>query len=322
MASLRCVAAVFTLVWAVVPAALAQGYPAKPIRIVVGFAAGGPTDLAARLIAQKLTAKWGQQVVVDVRPGAGGNIAAEIVARSAPDGYTLLLPAFAHAVNPTLFRKLPFDTLKDFAPVALFASAANILATHPSVPATSLKELIALAKARPGQLTFGSAGNGTASHLAGELLNMMAGIRITHVPYKGSAPASTDLLGGQISMAFPGVAIALPYTRSGRLRSLAIASLKRSRIMPEVPTMSEAGLPGFEVISWYGLLAPAGTPADIVQRLNAEVTQSLHDADSMERLGSFGAEPVDSTPAQFDAFIRNEVVKWAKVIHAAGLHVD
>ncbi|HSQ04129.1 MAG TPA: tripartite tricarboxylate transporter substrate binding protein [Burkholderiales bacterium] len=305
-----------------VAVAQAQTYPAKPIRVVVGFAAGGPTDLAARLIGQKLTEKWGQQVVVDVRAGAGGNIAAEIVAKAPPDGYTLLLPAFAHAVNPTLFRKLPFDTLKDFAPIALFASAANILAVHPSVPATSVKELIALAKARPGQLTFGSAGNGTASHLAGELLNMMAGVRLTHVPYKGSAPASTDLLGGQISMAFPGVAIALPHTRSGRLRSLAITSLRRSRIMPELPTMSEAGLEGFEVISWYGLLAPTGTPAEVVQRLNADVTRGLHDADAMERLSSFGAEPVDTTPAQFGAFIQKEVAKWAKVIHAANMHVD
>ncbi len=319
---LRWLAAFFCLGFLAAPAALGQRYPVKPIRIVVGFAAGGPTDLAARLIGQKLTERWGQQVVVDIRPGAGGNIGAEIVARAAPDGYTLLLPAFAHAVNPTLFRKLPFDTVKDFAPVALFASAANILATHPSVPATSLAQLIALARARPGQLTFGSAGNGTASHLAGELLNMMAGIHITHIPYKGSAPASTDLLGGQISMAFPGVAIALPYARSGRLRPLAITSLKRSRIMPEVPTMSEAGLAGFEVISWYGLLAPAGTPADIVQRLNTEVTQSLRDPDALERLGSFGGEPVESTPAQFGEFIASEVAKWAKVIRAAGLHVD
>lgn len=300
----------------------AQQYPAKPIRIVVGFAAGGPTDVAARVVGQKFTEKFGQQVIVDVRAGAGGNIAAEIVAKSPPDGYTLLLPAFAHAVNPSLFKKLPYDAVKDFAPVAMVASAANILATHPSVPAHSIQELISLAKTKPGQLTYGSAGNGSASHLAGELINMMAGIKLTHVPYKGSAPASTDLIGGQISIAFPGVAIALPHTRAGRLRSLAITSLRRSKIMPEVPTMSEAGLKGFEVISWYGLLAPAGTPREIVQRLNAEVIRSMRDPDAIERLDSFGAEPMENTPEEFGAFIAAEVAKWARVIKAASVHVD
>ena len=303
-------------------AVIAQSYPAKPVRIVVGFAAGGPTDIAARLAARKLTEKLGQQFIVDVRPGAGGAIATEIVAKAPADGYTLLVPAFAHAVNPALHEKLPFDTGKDFAPIALFASAANILAVHPSVPAKSVSELIAIAKARPGQLTYGSAGNGTASHLAGELFDMMAGVKLTHVPYKGSAPASTDLLGGQISAAFPGVAIALPHTRAGRLRSLAITSLKRSRAMPEVPTMSEAGLRGFEVISWYGLLAPAGTPQEIVQWLNAAIDRSVHEPDALERFASFGAEPVDMTPDAFGTFIRNELEKWAKVVKAAGMHVD
>lgn len=303
-------------------AVIAQSYPAKSVRIVVGFAAGGPTDIAARLAARKLTEKLGQQFIVDVRPGAGGAIATEIVAKAPADGYTLLVPAFAHAVNPALHEKLPFDTGKDFAPIALFASAANILAVHPSVPAKSVSELIAIAKAQPGQLTYGSAGNGTASHLAGELFDMMAGVKLTHVPYKGSAPASTDLLGGQISAAFPGVAIALPHTRAGRLRSLAITSLKRSRAMPEVPTMSEAGLRGFEVISWYGLLAPAGTPQEIVQRLNAAIDRSVHEPDALERLASFGAEPVDMTPDAFGTFIRNELEKWAKVVKASGMHVD
>lgn len=302
--------------------ALAQQYPVKPIRIVVGFSPGGPTDTAARLIGQKLTARWGQQVIVDVRPGAGGNIAAEHVAKSAPDGYTLLLPAFAHAVNPSLFSKLPFDTVRDFAPVALFSMAANVLAVHPSVPARSVGELIALSKARPEQLTYGSAGNGTASHLAGELFNMIAGTTITHVPYKGSAPASADLLGGHISAAFPGVAIAAPHSRAGRLRALAITSARRSKLLSDVPTMSEAGLKGFEVASWYGLLAPAATPAEIVQRLNAEVNRSIQEPDATERLTSLGAEPVQSTPAEFGEFIRNEIAKWAKVTRAAGLHVD
>ncbi|MGE5524236.1 MAG: tripartite tricarboxylate transporter substrate binding protein [Rhodospirillaceae bacterium] len=301
---------------------MAQSYPIKPVRVVVGFAAGGPTEVAGRLLAQKLTDAFRQPFVIDVRPGAGGNIAAEIVAKSPPDGYTLLVPAFAHAVNPALHSKLPFDTARDFAPVALFASAANILAIHPSVPARSVGELISLAKRHVGELTFGSAGNGTASHLSGELFNMMAGVRLTHVPYKGSAPASTDLLGGHISAAFPGVAIALPHTRAGRLRSLAVTSVKRSPAMPEVPTMSEAALPGFEVISWYGVLAPAGTPADIVQRLNAEVNRAIREPDAVERLGSLGAAPAHSTPAEFGAFIANELAKWSKVVKAAGLKAD
>ena len=213
----------------------AQQYPSKPIRILVGFAAGGPTEVAARLVGQKLTEKWGQQVLVEARPGAGGNIAGEAVAKAAPDGYTLLLPAFAHAVNPALNSKMPFDTEKDFASVAMVATSSNVLAVHPSVAANSLKELIALAKSQPGKLTFGSAGNGTASHLAGELLNSMAGIKITHVPYKGAAPASADLIGGHISAAFPSVALALPQIKAGKIRPIGVASLKRSDNLPGVP---------------------------------------------------------------------------------------
>ncbi|MBI4189840.1 MAG: tripartite tricarboxylate transporter substrate binding protein [Betaproteobacteria bacterium] len=307
---------------ALVPPLFAQQYPVKPIRLVVGFAAGGATDVVARLIGQKLTEKLGQPVVVENRPGAGGNIAAELVAKSASDGYTLLVPAFAHVVNPALYAKLPFDTVKDFAPVTLFASAANILAVHPSVPVRSVKEFIALAKARPGELTYGAGGNGTASHLAGELLNSMAGIKVANIQYKGSAPASVDLLGGHISAAFPGVGIAMPHVRSGRLRALGIASLKRSTMMPEVPTISEAGVPGFEVISWYGLLAPAGTPSDIVQRLNSEVTRSLHEPDAIERLRVVGFDAVTTSPAEFGAFITREIAKWTKVVRAAGVRVE
>lgn len=322
MTSLFRLAALVAMTCAACSAARAQPYPVKPIRIVVGFAPGGPTETWARFIGQKLTSKWGQQVIVDVRPGAGGNIAADHVAKSAPDGYTLLLPAFAHAVNPSLFSKLPFDTVRDFVPIALFSTAANVLAVHPAVPAHSVSELIALSKSHPGQLTYGSAGNGTASHLAGELFNMTAGTLITHVPYKGSAPASTDLIGGHISAAFPGVAIAAAHNRAGRLRALAITSAKRSKLLPDVPTLSEAGLKGFEVASWYGLLAPAATPPEIVQRLNAEVNRSIQDPDAIERLTSLGAEPVQSTPGEFGEFIRTEIAKWAKVIRAAGLHVD
>ena len=304
------------------PAATAQQFPSKPVRIVVGFAAGGPTDVAARVVGQKLAEKLGQQFVVDIRPGAGGNIAAEIVAKSPADGYTLLLPAFAHAVNPSLVAKLPYDADRDFAPVVMVASAANILAIHPSVPARNLNEFIALAKTKPGQLTFGSAGNGSASHLAGELLNMMGGMKLTHIPYKGSAPASTDLIGGQITAAFPGVGIALPHVKQGRLRALGVTSLQRAKAMPDLPTISEAGLKGFEVISWYGLLAPAGTPQDIVQKINSEVLRTMREPDAVERLASFGAEPVDNTPADFGAFIRREIAKWGKVVKTAGIRAD
>jgi tripartite-type tricarboxylate transporter receptor subunit TctC len=304
------------------PLAFTQPYPAKPVRIVVGFAAGGPSDVIARVAALKLTEKLGQQVFVDVRAGAGGNIASEIVAKAPPDGYTLLAPAFAFAVNPSLFAKLPFDSAKDFVPVVPLASSANILAAHPSVPARTLPELIALAKARPGQLTYGSAGNGTASHRAGELLNMMAGVRILHVPYKGAAPASADLMGGQITIAFPGIVLALPQSRAGRLRALAVTSLKRSAAMPEVPTVSESGLKGYEVISWYGLLAPAGTPKDIVQRLNTEVNRAMQEPEARERLTAIGAETQEASPAEFSAFITTEIEKWAKVVKAANVHTD
>ena len=231
-------------------AANAQQYPNKPIRLVVGFAAGGPSDVAARTIAQKLAEKWGQQVIVDIRPGAGGNIATEIVAKSPADGYTLLEPAFAHAVNPFLYSKLPFDAVKDFSSILLFASIANVLVVHPSIPVNSVKELIAFAKTRPNQLTLGSSGNGTASHLAGELLSLMGGIKLTHVPYKGLAPAHTEIMGGQLSMLFDGIVTGMPAVRAGRLRALAVTTVKRWQGTPDIPTMAEAGLAGFEVNSW------------------------------------------------------------------------
>ena len=300
----------------------AQNYPAKPVRIVVGFAAGGPTDVVGRLLSQKLTEKWGQPVVVEPRTGAGGNIAAEFVARSPADGYTLLVPAFAHAVNPSLYPNLPFDTEKDFVPVGLLTTSANLLAVHPSVPARNLRELIALAKARPGQLTYGSAGVASASHLAGELLNSMAGIKITHIPYKGAAPASVDLVGGHISAAFPSISLAAEHARAGRLRLIGIAALKRADSLPDVPTLAESGVPGFEVLSWYGLLAPAGTPADIVTRLNQDVTRGLNEPDSVERIRAIGAEPAKSTPMEFGAFLKKEIAKWARVIRAAGIRAN
>jgi tripartite-type tricarboxylate transporter receptor subunit TctC len=310
------------IVYLITTAAFAQQYPSKPIRLVVGFAAGGPSDVAARTIGQKLTEKWGQQVIIDIRPGAGGNIATEIVAKAPADGYTLLEPAFAHAVNPFLYPKLPFDAVKDFAPILLFASIANVLVVHPSVPAHSVKELIALAKTRPGQLTVGSSGNGTASHLAAELLNLMGGIKTTHVPYKGLAPAHTEIMGGQLSMLFDGIVTGMPAVKAGRLRALGVTTVKRWQGAPDIPTMAEAGLTGFEVNSWYGLLAPAGTPRDIIARLNSEVSRALHEPDARERLYSIGAEPMNNTPEEFAAYIRSEMTKWSNVVKQAQLRAD
>src|SRR5689334_21881510 len=307
---------------ATIGVASAQQYPSKPIHLLVGFAAGGPSDVASRTIGQKLTKKWGQPVIVDIRPGAGGTIASDVVAKAAPDGYTLLVPAFSHAVNPSLIAKLPYDTLKDFTPIVLFASTPNMLVTHPSIPATTVKELIAFAKARPNQLTYGSAGNGTASHLAGELLNTMGGVHITHVPYKGIAPAHSDTMGGQISMMFDSIVTGLPAAKAGRLRALGVTTLKRWPAAPDVPTMSEAGLAGYEVNSWYGLMGPAGLPKDIVERLNAEVIRSMAEPDARERLYSIGAEPMSNTPEQFDAYVRSEMAKWAKVVKAAGIRAE
>ncbi len=319
---LYCAVPCAVLLMANAPCALAQQYPTKPIRLLVGFAAGGPSDVAARTIAQKLTEKWGQQVIVDIRPGAGGNIATEIAAKAPADGYTLIEPAFAHAVNPILYPKLPFDAVKDFAPILLFASIANLLVVHPSIPVHSVTELIAFAKARPNQLVYGSAGSGTASHFAGELLNVMGGIKVTHIPYKGLAPAHTETVGGQLSMMFDGIVTGLPAVKAGRLRALGVTTLKRWQGAPDIPTMSEAGLAGFEVNSWYGLLAPAGTPREIVLRLNSEVARALREPDARERLYSIGAEPMSNTPEEFADYINAEMVKWSKVIKAAGIRVD
>ena len=305
-------------------ASFAQGlaYPAKPLRIVVGFPPGGNSDYVARAVGRGLAESWGQQVVIDNRPGAGGNVAAEIVAKSPPDGYTLLLGVFAHAVNPSLYTKLPFDPIRDFAPVILCASSANILVVHPSLPVKSVKELVALAKARPGAITYASAGNGTASHLAGELLKSLAGIDLVHVPYRGTGPAHTDLIGGRVTMFFAAMAGTLPYVNAGRLRALGVTTVKRWPGAPQIPTMVEAGLTGFEVNSWSGLLAPAGTPKDIVAKLSVEAARIMRTPETAERLYAFGAEPIDNTPEQFAAYISAEVARWAKVVKAAGLRAD
>ncbi len=300
-----------------------QAYPTKPIRVLVGFPPGGNSDFVARAVGRGLGELWGQQIVVDNRPGAGGNIAAELVAKSPADGYTLLLGVFAHAVNPSLYgSKLPFDAVKDFAPVILCVSSANILVVHPSLPVKSLKDLIALAKAKPGQITYASAGNGTASHLAGELFDMMAGVKTVHVPYRGTGIAHTDLIGGRVVMFFAAMAGTLPNVQAGRLRALGVTTLKRWPGAPDVPTMAESGLAGFEVNSWSGVLAPAGLSPEIVTRLNTEIARIMRQKETRDRLYSFGAEPIDNTPAEFAAYINAEIGKWAKVVKAAGIRVD
>lgn len=303
--------------------ALAQGYPNKPVRMVVPFPPGGTTDILARAVGQKLSEAWGSQVIIDNRPGAGGNIGTDIVAKAAPDGYTLLMATVGtHAINGSLYAKLPFDPVKDFAPVTLVASVPNVLVVHPSLPATSVKELIALAKSKPGELTFASSGNGTSIHLAGELFKTMTGTKMLHIPYKGSAPAITDLLGGQTNMMFDNLPSAMPHIKSGKLRALAVTSAHRSAALPDVPTIAESGIPGYEASSWFGVVAPAGTPKEIVAKINADIVRGLSAPDLKDRLSGQGAEPVGNTPEQFAAYIKTETAKWAKVVKESGAKVD
>jgi len=304
-------------------AAAADAYPAKPVRFVVAFPPGGGTDIIARSIAQKLTERIAQQVVVDNRPGAGGNIGTDIVAKSAPDGYTMLMgSAGPLAINASLFGKMPFDPIKDLAPVTLAASTPNVLVVHPSLRAATVKELIALAKARPGEINFASSGHGTPAHLAGELFNSMAGVKMVHVPYKGAAPALADLLGGQVQLMFSTMPPALPHVKDGKLRALAVTSAKRSPAAPDLPTLDEIALPGFEANTWHGVVVPAGTPATIVARLNREIVAILHLPEVVERLSCQGAEPVGSTPEEFAAYIRSETLKWAKVVRDSGAKAE
>jgi len=304
-------------------AAAADAYPARPIRFVVAFPPGGGTDIIARSIAQKLAERLAQQVVVDNRPGAGGNIGTDIVAKSAPDGYTMLMgSAGPLAINASLFASMPFDPVRDLAPVTLAASTPNVLVVHPSLRAATVKELIALARTRPGEINFASSGHGTPAHLAGELFNSMAGVKLVHVPYKGAAPALADLLGGQVQLMFSTMPPALPHVKDGKLRALAVTSLKRSRATPDLPTVDEAALPGFEANTWHGVVLPAGTPPAIIARLNREIVAILHLHEVVERLSSQGAEPVGSTPEEFAAYIRSETVKWAKVVRESGAKAE
>ena len=328
--NVRCTAAIFALL-ALVPGtaadALAQSasaaYPSKPIRLVVPFPPGGPLDLAARAIGQKLTEAWGQPVVVENKPGAGGNIGADLVAKSAPDGYTLVMGALStHAVNPHLYAKMPYDALKDFAPVTLVATTPNVLVINPTVQANSVKELIALAKSSPGKLSFASGSNGSAGHLSGELFKSLAQIDIVHVPYKGGAPAMQDLLGGQVQFMFDNLANSMAQIKAGKLKAIAVTTSKRSALAPELPTMAEVGVPGFDISTWYGIMAPSGTPPEIVRKLNAEVVRFLASDDAREKLKAQGAEPAPMSPEQFDAFIRAENSKYAKIVKDSGARVD
>jgi len=306
------------------PIATAQGgFPNKPVRVVVPFAAGGTTDIVTRILAQRLTDSWGQQLIVDNRPGAGGNIGSEIVAKSPADGYTVLMATVAtHGINASLYRRIPYDPVKDFAPVTLVASTPSVLMVTPSLPVASVKDLIVLAKAKPGQLNFGSPGNGSSHHLAGELFDSMTGVKMTHVPYKGTAAALIDVMAGQIQLTFDTLPSAMPYVKSRKLKALAVTSAKRTRSLAELATVSEAGVPGYEVTSWYGALTPAGTPADIVNKLNADFVHTIRIPEVTEKMIEAGAEPVANTPAQFATFIGDELKKWAKVVRDSGARVD
>jgi tripartite-type tricarboxylate transporter receptor subunit TctC len=300
----------------------AQAYPSKPVRIIVNFPAGGIADLYARIIGTKVQEAWGQPVVVENRTGAGGNIGADAVAKSAPDGYTLNMSAIGpHAVNVSLFSRMPYDPVRDFAAVALVLEAEGLLVVHPSVPANNVAELIAHARANPGKLTFASAGMGTASHLAGELFKAMARVEMTHVPYKGNVPAITDLLAGQTSLLFATMPTVLPHAKAGKLRALATIGAVRSAAAPELPTIGES-LKGFEVNNWIGLFAPAGTPPEIVKRWNAEVMRIMQSPEIQARLPNEGARFTANTPEQFSAFVKSEIAKWAPVVKASGARVD
>ena len=300
----------------------AADYPTKPIRMIVGFAPGGGTDTTARAIAAKLTDLVGQQVIIDNRAGAAGNIATELVARANPDGYTLLMGTIAAlAINPSLYRtKLPFDSVRDFAPIIQAVDSTNILSLHPSVPAGSVKELIALAKAKP--LNYGSSGVGGTGHLAGELFSTMANVKMTHVPYKGGGPAMVDLIAGQVQLVFATAASAVPHIKSGKIKGIAVTTIKRSALMPSIPTIAESGLPGFDANNWYGLLAPAGTPRPIIMRLNTEIRKVLAMPDVKEFLFNQGLDPAPGTPEQFGAYIKSEMTKWAKVVKDSGARSD
>lgn len=302
--------------------AFAQSYPNKPIRFVVAMSPGGVTDILARIVGQKLTESWGQPVVVDNRPGASGMLGSEFTAKAPPDGYTIQMGQIStHAINMSLFSKVPYDPVKDFAPVTQIAALTGWLVAHPSFPANSVQELVALAKAKPGEINFATGGSGTTLHLAGELLKSMAGIDIVHVPYNG-AKFLPAVMGGQIPVAFDNMPSSIAFVKSGKLKALAVITSKRSRTMTELPTVAESGVPGFEVASWIGVVAPAKTPKDIVNKLHAEIVRILHMPDVEKRFFELGAEPVGNTPEQFGTYIQAEIIKWAKVVKDSGARAN
>ena len=304
--------------WAQAPAA----YPQKTLRIVVPFPAGGTTDILARSIGQKLTEQFKQPVIVDNRPGAGANIGAEIAAKSPPDGYTLFGISTIHAINPSLYAKLTYDPIRDFAPITNVAATSQVLTVHPSLPVTTVKAFIAYAKAKPGQLNYSSAGNGSQPHLTGELFKTMTGVDIVHVPYKGAPPAMTDLVAGQVALTFATAPSAVPFVRAGKLRALGVSTATRITALPDVPTIAEAGVAGFEAAGWNGLVAPAGTPSAIIERLSTTIIKIVQEPAMSKFLADQGADPWTMTPAQYGDYIKSEVAKWAKVVKASGAKID
>jgi len=301
----------------------AQTWPSRPIRLVVPFAPGGAVDLTARTVAQAMSPRLGQQVIIDNRGGAGGNIGVELVTKAAPDGYTLVMATSGQvAINPHMYARLSFDPLKDLAPITPVGQALNVLCVHPALPVKSVKEFIALAKANPGKLTFASGGTGASDHIAAELFMSLAGIRMTHVPYKGGAPAMVDLLAGNVDSGFSTVATSIGPIRTNRLRALGLTSSKRFELLPQVPTIAEAGLPGYESVSWYGLFAPAGTPAEVVARVNTEAVAALQTEEVRKRMVEFGVMPMASSPEAFASYIASDSQRWAKLIRSAGIKAE
>ena len=308
--------------YAATASAADTAYPERPVRVIVTFPAGGGTDIVARMVFQKVAERSGATFVIDNRGGAGGTIGTDLAAKSPADGYTLVVVSGSHTINPSLYQKLPYDTVRDFAPVTMLVTGPGLLVVHPSLPARTVRQLIALAKERPGQMLYASAGNGTPPHLAAELFKHMTGTNIVHIPYKGNAQAMTDLIAGQVSLSFPTIPSALPHVQAGKLRALGVTSARRSSALPEVPAIAEAGVPGYEGSAWYGVLAPAGTPQGIIGRWQNELHNTLRLPELRDKLIAQGLEPVANTPAEFAAIIAMEITKWSKVVAASGAKVE
>ena len=323
--SLRAAFVACALILAATPVhdAAAQAFPSKPVKLVIPFPPGGSLDNIGRLIAQKLSEAWGQQVLIENKPGAGGNIGADAVAKSPADGYTVVMGALStHAVNPSLYAKMPYDAAKDFAPISLVAITPNVLIVNAAMPVASVKEMIAYAKANPGRTNFGSGSNGSAGHLAGELFKLETGTDVAHIPYKGGAPALQALLAGDTQFMFDNLANAMAQVKGGKVRAIAVTTAQRSKLAPDLPTMAEAGMPGFDISTWFGLLAPAGTPPDVIAKWNADVVKVLNSPDVREKMLAQGAEPSPQTPAEFASFIAREREKYARIVKASGAKVD